>query len=113
MSNESDGPKPKHDDKKSDSKPAAKKAEPAGPPPALDERKLKYGELLQHATSFDPAELVAMLPDGRAIVRANAALALAAANQASPELVTLLRDSEGSVALDADGHVVAHGLTGR
>ena len=101
MSNESDGPKGKHDDKKSDSKPAAKKAEPSGPPPALDERRLKYGELLQHAASFDPAELLAMLPDGRAIVRANAALALAAANQAPSELVTLLRDSEVSVALAA------------
>lgn len=101
MSNESDGPKQKHDDKKPDSKPA-KKAEPAVlATPALDERKLKYAELLPHATSFDLAELVAMLPDGRAIVRANAALALAAANQASPELVTLLRDSEVSVALAA------------
>jgi HEAT repeat protein len=105
VSNESDGPKPKHDDKKSDPKPAAKqppqKAEAAGPPPPLDERKLKYGELLPHAQSFDVAELVAMLPDGRAVVRANAALALAAANQAPSELVTLLRDSEVSVALAA------------
>ncbi|HSD90232.1 MAG TPA: HEAT repeat domain-containing protein, partial [Kofleriaceae bacterium] len=51
------------------------------------------------ASTFDVAELVAMLPDGRAHVRGNASLALAAANHAVPELVTLIRDSELGVAL--------------
>lgn len=106
MSHESDGPKHKHEEKKSDPKPAAaKKAEAApvaaGPPPALDERKLKYAELLPHAASYDPGELVGVLTDGRAVVRANAALALAATNQVPFELVTLLRDSEASVAVAA------------
>jgi HEAT repeat protein len=71
----------------------------AGPPPALDERKLKYAELLPHAGAYSAESLVGMLPDGRAIVRANAALALAAGNHAVPELVPLVRDSELSVAL--------------
>lgn len=110
--NESDGPKSpapaKSEDKKTESKTEAKaeskkdtaKVE-AGPPPALDDRKLKYAELLPHSSSFDPGELVGMLNDGRGIVRANAALALAAANQPAPELAALLRDSEISVALAA------------
>ncbi|HTL33660.1 MAG TPA: HEAT repeat domain-containing protein [Kofleriaceae bacterium] len=104
MSNESDGPKqpPKSDDKKKGEapKPAAAEAKPsAGPPPSLDERKLKYAELLPHAAAFSPGELIGMMADGRAIVRANAALALAAGNHAVAELVPLLRDSETSVAL--------------
>ncbi len=85
--------------------PAKKEAkpepQPAGPPPPLDERKLKYAELLPHASTFDAAELTGMLTDGRAIVRGNAALALAAAHQAPFELTTLLRDSETAVALAA------------
>ncbi|HUS33597.1 MAG TPA: HEAT repeat domain-containing protein [Kofleriaceae bacterium] len=107
MSTESEGPKqpPKADDKKKaekekDAKPAAAAAPAAaGPAPALDERKLKYGELLPHAGAYQPNDLLAMLQDGRAIVRGNAALALAASNQAAPELVQLVRDSEQSVAL--------------
>jgi HEAT repeat protein len=73
-------------------------AAPATPPP-LDERRLKYSEIAPHAKAMDPAELVAMLRDGRGIVRANAALALAAGGHALPDLVPLLRDSESSTAL--------------
>jgi HEAT repeat protein len=77
------------------------KPESVGPPPALDERKLKYAELLPHSGAYDVGELTGMLTDGRAVVRGNAALALAAANQAPFELSTLLRDSEVAVALSA------------
>jgi HEAT repeat protein len=85
---------------KADKKPKAEAAPPSTPPP-LDERRLKYAELIPFASTFVPSELVAMANDGRAIVRGNAALALAAANHATPELVTLLRDSEISVGLAA------------
>ena len=48
--------------------------EGGAPPPAklppLDERHLKLGELVPHGTSLDARELVGMLTDGRAIVRA-------------------------------------------
>jgi len=98
--------KDKKAEPKSESPPpekAPKKAEKAevGPPPPLDERKLKYAELLPHAAQFNVEELAGMLTDGRAIVRGNAALALAAANSAPFELTTLLRDSETSVGLAA------------
>ena len=103
MSNDTDASKgksekePKADDKK---KAAAAKA-PSADPPSLEERKLKYGELAPFANSFAAHDLVALLPDGRGHVRANAALALAAVNHPAPELVGLLRDSETSVALAA------------
>jgi HEAT repeat protein len=85
-----------------DSKPAAKPAaKPAGPPPALDERPLKFAELAAYAAQLDPVALVASLRDGRGVVRANAALGLAAVNQPAPDLVTLLRDSETKVAAAA------------
>jgi len=42
-----------------------------------------------------------MLRDGRGVVRANAALGLAAVNQPSLDLVMLLRDSEPRVAAAA------------
>lgn len=83
----------------------AKAPEPAKPAEvksiALDERKLKYAELAGLRELLVPAELVAMLRDGRGVVRANAALGLAALGQAAPELVTLLRDSESAVAIAA------------
>jgi HEAT repeat protein len=84
---------------KAPDKPAEKVVASGGPPPALDERKLKYAELLPHAASYAVGDLIGMLSDGRAIVRANAALALAAGNHAAQELVPLVRDSEQSVAL--------------
>jgi HEAT repeat protein len=91
----------------------ADKEAAAGPPPALDERKLKYAELLPHAAQLDVGELTTMLTDGRAIVRGNAALALAAAHQAPTELATLLRDSETSVALAAAEALDKLGLLAR
>src|SRR4029079_13559643 len=66
--------------------------------PAMDDRPLKLAELLPHGKSLDARTLVGMLMDGRAVVRGNAALGLAAAGQAAPELVPLLRDSELRVA---------------
>ncbi len=96
----SQSPQSKKDGKEPGGK-TDKEAPAVGPPPLLDERKLKYAELLPHAAQFDVAELAGMLTDGRAIVRGNAALALAAAHQAPAELVTLLRDSETPVALAA------------
>jgi HEAT repeat protein len=86
------GPQVKKDD--------AKKPVRTAPPP-LDERRLRYEELATHRGSFAPAELVDHLRDGRAIVRANAALALATEGQAVLGLVTQLRDSEAIAAIAA------------
>ncbi|HWN69533.1 MAG TPA: HEAT repeat domain-containing protein, partial [Haliangium sp.] len=69
--------------------------------PAFDERRLYYAELAPHGDALDADEIAAMLTDGRAIVRANAALAFAAMRQPSPHLVSLLRDSDVRVALAA------------
>jgi HEAT repeat protein len=95
-----------------DAKPAAAKAEPARPAapsvppalavlPALDERALRFTDLAPFAAQLDGDELIAMLRDGRGVVRANAALGLAAVNQPSLDLVMLLRDSEPRVAAAA------------
>jgi HEAT repeat protein len=81
--------------------PAAAAAKPAAQPPALDERPLKFADLAPFAAQFDAGELVASLRDGRGVVRANAALGLAAVNQPAFDLVTLLRDSEVRVAAAA------------
>src|SRR5262245_51215125 len=67
--------------------------------PSLEERRLEYDELAPYGKQPDVAELGDMLRAGRAIVRANAALGLAAAGTPTIDLVTLLRDSEVSVAL--------------
>jgi HEAT repeat protein len=70
-------------------------------PPPLDERRLQYAELIPFGSTFSPDQLLEMASDGRAIVRGNAALALAAANHPADVLVTLLRDSEVAVGLAA------------
>ena len=110
MTNESDKGKPEDKSVKAEVKPDPKldkdkKAKPAEPvsstPPSLEERKLKYSELIPHGQSFQIGELLGMASDGRAIVRGNVALALAAANHPANELVTLLRDSETSVGVAA------------
>jgi HEAT repeat protein len=75
------------------------------PRPALDERRLKFEDVAAGARLYEPAELVEMLRDGRAIVRGNAALALAAIGHAAPEMVPILRDSEA-----AASHPVAEAL---
>jgi hypothetical protein len=72
----------------SDAKPPAAKPTkeatkaPEARPVALDERKLKYAELVAILDGLQPSELMAMLRDGRGVVRANAALGLAALGQA-------------------------------
>jgi HEAT repeat protein len=85
-----------------DSKPAKPAvAKPAAQPPALDERPLRFADLAPFAAQLDAGELVASLRDGRGLVRANAALGLAAVNHAALDLVLLLRDSETRVAAAA------------
>jgi HEAT repeat protein len=88
-----------------EAKPAAKAAPPSkavsSRPPALDERPLRFADLAPYAAQLNADELTAMLRDGRGVVRANAALGLAAVNQPSLDLVTLLRDSEPRVAAAA------------
>ena len=81
-------------------KPAAAATKPAGgPPPSLEERRLRFEELAGH--KFDVGELIGMMRDGRAHVRANAALALAAVGHVAEGLVTQLRDSETMAAAAA------------
>lgn len=91
-------------DEAGESKPAAKPPGPkptAAKPPALDERPLRFADLAPFAAQLDADELIAMLRDGRGVVRANAALGLAAVNQPALDLVMLLRDSEARVAAAA------------
>ncbi|HYU16545.1 MAG TPA: hypothetical protein VEL05_10750, partial [Candidatus Acidoferrum sp.] len=73
----------------------------AAPPvelPPFDERRLTYAELARLAHLLDTKELTEMVRDGRAMVRANAAIGLAVAGQATADLVALLRDSDVHVA---------------
>ena len=94
----------------------AKATEPTKPEVksvAFDERRMKYAELAGLREVLVPAELIAMLRDGRGLVRANAALGLAALGQAAPELVTLLRDSEAAVAIAAAEAIGKLGLAVR
>jgi len=112
VSNEPDKDKAKPEDKSGKKgKPAA--SEVAMAPPTLEERRLKYAELVPFAASFQPAELVAMLSDGRGIVRANAVLALAAINHPVPELAMLVRDSEPFVAAAAAEAIAKLGTLAR
>ncbi len=103
--NDPDKPKPKPDDKKPAEKAPQDKPAPAvaaaSGPPSLEDRKLKFSELAPFGKLLDPAELVALIRDGRAVVRANAALGLAAAGHAASDLVTLVRDSDPHVAAAA------------
>jgi hypothetical protein len=110
MSNESDGsgktakaqPAKPADPKPADAKPAqaqqagapAKKDEPLD----LEERRYSFEELKRGAAQLSPDALLSMLGDGRAHVRANAVLGLAASGQAVPQLVPVLRDSEAVAA---------------
>lgn len=85
---------------RTDRKPIAPRAGPTGPP-ALDERWLRFDDLAGWRAQLDAAELLEMVRDGRAMVRANAALGLAAVDHPSLHLVNLLRDSDASVATAA------------
>ena len=60
-----------------------------------------------------PAQLALLLRDGRAVVRANAVLGLAAAGHAVLDMVTLLRDSDPRVALAAAEAIARLGLAVR
>jgi len=99
MSNDAKSPPPgpaKPAKATSDTQPAKQESVP---PLALDERRYKYAELAKLREILSQPELIAMLRDGRAVVRANAALGLAALGHALGDLVPLLRDSEHTVAV--------------
>ena len=93
------GPKP--------SAPAAVPATAPEEPIALEQRRYRYDELARRSSQLAREPLVALLGDGRAHVRANAVLGLAAAGHAIAEMVPLLRDSESTVALAA-AEAIAH-----
>jgi len=73
----------------------------AGSPASMEERWLRFDDLASFKGQLDREQLLAMIGDGRAMVRANAALGLAAIEHASLHLVNLLRDSDASVATAA------------
>ncbi|HEY0255510.1 MAG TPA: HEAT repeat domain-containing protein [Kofleriaceae bacterium] len=79
-------------------KPADKPA-PKSEPLALEDKRYSFDELKRNAAQLAPDVLSGMLVDGRAHVRSNAVLGLAALGQVTPQLPPLLRDSEASVAL--------------
>ncbi|MEO8706840.1 MAG: HEAT repeat domain-containing protein, partial [Kofleriaceae bacterium] len=81
--------------------------------PAFDERRLTFAELVPHALALVPDELIAMARDGRPLVRANAALALAVANHPAHDLVMLVRDSDLHVAQSAAAAIGKLGATAR
>jgi len=68
---------------------------------SLDDRLLLYSELVAAKGQLVADELIQRLRDGRAIVRANAALGLAALGHTGGELVPFLRDADPQVALAA------------
>jgi HEAT repeat protein len=59
---------------------------------------LSYAELLEHKGELVASDLVLALRDGRAVIRANAALGLAALGHTGRDLLPFLRDSEPLVA---------------
>jgi HEAT repeat protein len=104
MSSDTKAPTPPAKPAKAEAETKSAKTPPAArpaAPPALDERPLRFVDLAPFAAQLDADELVASLRDGRGVVRANAALGLAAVNQPALDLVTLLRDSEVRVAAAA------------
>ncbi|MEO8554726.1 MAG: HEAT repeat domain-containing protein, partial [Kofleriaceae bacterium] len=119
MSNESDGSgktAKAQPAKPADPKPAAAAAAAPAPaakkdvePLALEERRYSFDELKRGAAQLTPDVLIGMLNDGRAHVRANAVLGLAATGQALPAMVPLLRDSEAVAANAAADAIVKLG----
>ncbi|TMQ02958.1 MAG: hypothetical protein E6J91_49115 [Deltaproteobacteria bacterium] len=102
MSNDTKPPVPPAKPAKAEAdKPAKAAAKPAAQLPPLDERPLRFVDLAPFAAQLDPDQLIASLRDGRGMVRANAALGMAAVSQPALDLVMLLRDSEIKVALAA------------
>src|SRR3569832_375715 len=108
MSNDSDGsgktakaqPAKATDPKPAPAAPAKKDAEPL----ELEERRYSFEDLKR--SLLVPDQLLALLGDGRAHVRANAVLGLAASGQAVPQLAPVLRDSE-AVAASAAAEAIA------
>lgn len=74
---------------------------------SLDDRELTHAELVAAKAQLVPADLQARLGDGRAVVRANAALGLAALGLAGREVVPFLRDGDPRVARAA-AEALAH-----
>jgi HEAT repeat protein len=74
---------------------------------SVEDRLLEYKELVAAKAELAADDLVMKLRDGRAIVRANAALGLAALGHTGPELVPFLRDGDPVVALAA-AEALAH-----
>jgi HEAT repeat protein len=91
--------------------PDAEAPAPTGPIVApklpLDDRPVTYAELIASRGQLDAQELVLRLRDGRPIVRANAALGLAALGHTGGDLVPFLRDGDPRVALAA-AEALAH-----
>ncbi|MBK9033542.1 MAG: HEAT repeat domain-containing protein [Myxococcales bacterium] len=80
------------------------------PAAAKDEHPLTYDEQLGRKDALDAHALVLGLRDGRAVVRANAALGLAALGHTGADLVPFLRDSHpvaARAAAEAIGHLGA------
>ena len=76
--------------------------------PEADDRALTYDEQLARKAALVADELVMGLRDGRAVVRANAALGLAAIGHTGADLVPFLRDSHpvaARAAAEAIGHL--------
>jgi HEAT repeat protein len=73
----------------------------------LDDQPLTFAELVASRGQLDPQDLVLRLRDGRPIVRANAALGLAALGHTGGDLVPFLRDGDPRVALAA-AEALAH-----
>lgn len=74
---------------------------------SLEERAFTYDELVAHKSELSADALVLALRDGRALVRANAALGLAAVGHAGRDLLPFLRDSD-AVAATAAAEALAH-----
>ncbi|HEY3806614.1 MAG TPA: HEAT repeat domain-containing protein [Kofleriaceae bacterium] len=109
MSQDGDGQKAKAQAQAKSEPKAEPKPPPAAAAPAvldLEDKKLSFDELKRGASQLTPDALVALLIDGRAYVRANAALGLAAIGNVAPQLAPLLRDSEAAAA-----HAAADALT--
>ena len=85
----------------------------AANPIALDARLMSLAELVAAKSGLDAEALMRMLRDGREIVRANAALGLAALGHASADLVALLRDGDLRVAMAAAEAQLQLGVTQR
>ena len=74
---------------------------------SLEERPLSFEELVADKGQLVAEDLLLGLRDGRAMVRANAALGLAALGHTGPDLIPFLRDSH-PVAAHAAGEAIGH-----